>query len=139
MRPLVLATIVITLGIVGSLGVARAAPAPAPSALPGLVAAVTQPTPAARSGVDETIALDAADRRITAQQWRGATVVETGAPSAGDVYLRVGIAVDAQGIDAHLRNVQGQVRLTATLDRLLERLRAHQAPAPLVPSAEPPP
>ena len=138
MRPLVLAALVITLGGLPSLHGAQAAPLPAWGGSPGGVT-LAQPTPPAPVTVDQTITLDAADQRITAQQWRGATVVETGDPTSGDLYLRAGIAIAAEGINAHLHNVQGQVRLTGTLDRLLERLRAHQAPAPPAPSAEPPP
>lgn len=85
---------------------------------------------AARTNADETFVLNIAERRITRRDFSASTSVEVGDESARGLNLRVGVAVAAGEIDVLLRNVRGQVRFRATLDRVLQRINAHRATSP---------
>jgi hypothetical protein len=82
-----------------------------------------------RTSADETFDLNIAERRITEHDFAASTSVEIGEEAARGLMLRVGVAVGAQEINVLLRNVSGHVRFRATLDRVLERLRAQRAPS----------
>lgn len=82
----------------------------------------------ARTNADETFELNITERRITRRDFEASTSVEAGEESARGLNLRIGVAVGADSIDVLLRNVRGQVRFRATLDRVLERLNSRRAP-----------
>ncbi|MGB7922493.1 MAG: hypothetical protein WCF57_04555 [Pyrinomonadaceae bacterium] len=84
----------------------------------------------ARTSADETFELNITERRITRRDFEASTSVEAGDESARGLDLRVGVAVGAGSIDVLLRNVRGQVRFRATLDRVLDRINARRAPNP---------
>lgn len=84
----------------------------------------------ARTNADETFELNITERRITQRDFAASTSVEAGEESARGLNLRVGVAVGAESIDVLLRNVRGQVRFRATLDRVLERINSRRAPNP---------
>jgi hypothetical protein len=81
-----------------------------------------------RTSADETFDLNITERRITEHDFAASTTVEVGEETASGLMLRVGVAVGAEEINLLLRNVRGQVRFRATLDRVLERLGARRAP-----------
>jgi hypothetical protein len=82
----------------------------------------------ARTDANETFELNITERRITRRDYEASTSVEAGEESARGLNLRIGVAVGADSIDVLLRNVRGQVRFRATLDRVLERLNARRPP-----------
>jgi ribosomal protein L27 len=84
-----------------------------------------------RTSADETFELNIAERRITRRNFEASTSVEAGEESARGLRLRVGVAIGAGSIDVLLRNVRGQVRFRATLERVLERINARRTePSP---------
>jgi hypothetical protein len=84
----------------------------------------------ARTNADENFELNITERRITRRDFEASTSVEAGEESARGLNLRVGVAVGADSINVLLRNVRGQVRFRATLDRVLERINSRRAPTP---------
>ena len=84
----------------------------------------------ARTSADETFELNITERRITKSDFEASTSVEAGDESARGLDLRVGVTVGADSIDVFLRNVRGQVRFRATLERVLQRLNSHRASSP---------
>lgn len=82
----------------------------------------------ARTNADENFELNITERRITRRDFEASTSVEAGEESARGLNLRVGVAVGADSINVLLRNVRGQVRFRATLDRVLERINSRRAP-----------
>lgn len=84
----------------------------------------------ARTSADETFELNITERRITRRDFEASTSVEAGEESARGLALKVGVAVGAGSIDVILRNVRGQVRFRATLDRVLRRINTRRAPNP---------
>lgn len=87
-----------------------------------------QTSDAARTNADETFDLNITERRITRRDFEASTSVEAGEESARGLSLRIGVAVGAEEIDVLLRNVRGQVRFRASLERVLERLNARRTP-----------
>lgn len=83
-----------------------------------------------RTSADETFELNIAEKRITQSGFEASTSVEAGEESARGLRLRVGVAVGAGEINVLLRNVRGQVRFRATLERVLERINARRAAGP---------
>lgn len=83
----------------------------------------------ARTDANETFELNITERRITRRDYEASTSVEAGEESARGLNLRIGVAVGADSIDVLLRNVRGQVRFRATLDRVLERINSRRPPA----------
>lgn len=84
----------------------------------------------ARTSADETFELNIAEKRITQNGFEASTSVEAGEESARGLRLRVGVAVGAGEINVLLRNVRGQVRFRATLERVLERINARRTAGP---------
>ena len=84
----------------------------------------------ARTSADETFELNITERRITRRDFEVSTSVEAGDESARGLDLRVGVALAAGSIDVLLRNVRGQVRFRATLERVLQRINSRRAPSP---------
>ena len=84
-----------------------------------------------RTSADETFDLNIAERRITEHDFAASTSVEVGGEAARGLVLRIGVEVGAEEINVLLRNVSGHVRFRATLERVLERLRAERAPGSL--------
>ena len=85
-----------------------------------------QSSDAARTEADETFDLNITERRITERDFEASTSVEAGDESARGLRLKIGVAVGAEEIDVLLRNVRGQVRFRASLERVLERLNARR-------------
>lgn len=81
-----------------------------------------------QTSADETFDLNITERRITERDFAASTSVEIGEEVAHGLLLRVGVAVGAEEINALLKNVTGHVRFRASLNRVLERLRAQSAP-----------
>lgn len=81
-----------------------------------------------RTSADETFDLNITERRITERDFAASTSVEAGEETARGLSLRVGVAVGADEINVLLRNVRGQVRFRASLERVLERLNMRRAP-----------
>lgn len=84
----------------------------------------------ARTSADETFELNITERRITRRDFEASTSVEAGEESARGLNLRVGVALGAGSIDVLLRNVRGQVRFRATLERVLQRINSRRATSP---------
>lgn len=84
----------------------------------------------ARTSADETFELNIAERRITRRDFEVSTSVEAGEESARGLNLRVGVALGAGSINVLLRNVRGQVRFRATLERVLQRINSRRATNP---------
>jgi hypothetical protein len=124
-------------GLVGGwLGFVLALPAAGQEFAAGSAAAQA---PTAGS-VDEALDLDIAQRRITAEEFRGSVAVELGQPGTRGLFVRAGAEVVAHDVDLTMRNVQGLVRLRANLGPLLERIGARRsgASAPSALDAPPP-
>ena len=81
-----------------------------------------------QANADETFDLNITERRITEHDFTASTSVEIGEEAARGLLLRVGVAVGAEEINALIKNVTGHVRFRASLNRVLERLRAQSAP-----------
>ena len=79
-----------------------------------------------RTTADENFELNISERRITRRNFEASTSVEAGEESARGLRLRIGVAVGADSIDVLLRNVRGQVRFRASLERVLDRINARQ-------------
>jgi hypothetical protein len=100
----------------------------------GQTEATAQPVPPqqaetknlARTTADETFELNITERRITRSNFEASTSVEAGEESARGLRLRIGVEVGASEIDLLLRNVRGQVRFRATLERVLDRINARR-------------
>jgi hypothetical protein len=88
------------------------------------------PDSEARTSADETFDLNITERRITRRNFEASTSVEVGEESARGLDLKVGVAVGADSIDVLLRNVRGQVRFRATLERILERINSRRTANP---------
>jgi hypothetical protein len=86
----------------------------------------------ARSSADETFELNITERRITRRDFEASTSVEAGDESARGLRLRVGVELGASSIDVLIRNVRGQVRFRASLERVLNRINSRRSdnPAP---------
>lgn len=84
----------------------------------------------ARTSADETFELNIAERRITRRDFEASTSVEAGEESARGLDLRVGVTLGADSIDVLLRNVRGQVRFRATLERVLQLINSRRATSP---------
>ena len=67
---------------------------------------------------DETFELNIDERRFTKTDFEASTAVDT--DGARNVNVAVGVSLTASRIDVLLRNVRGNVRFRATLDRILE-------------------
>lgn len=80
----------------------------------------------ARTTADENFELNITERRITRSNFEASTSVEAGEESAPGLRLRIGVEVGASEIDLLLRNVRGQVRFRATLERVLDRINARR-------------
>jgi hypothetical protein len=80
----------------------------------------------ARTTADENFELNITERRITRSDFAASTSVEAGEESARGLNLRIGVEVGASRIDLLLRNVRGQVRFRATLERVLDRINARR-------------
>ena len=81
-----------------------------------------------RASADETFELHIVERRIAERDFAASTAVEIGEETARGLLLRVGVGVGADEITVLLRNVRGNVRFRATLNRVLERLNARPTP-----------
>lgn len=81
-----------------------------------------------RTSADETFELNITERRITEHDFAASTSVEAGEETARGLMLRVGVSIGADEINVLLRNVRGQVRFRASLERLLERLNVRRTP-----------
>lgn len=81
-----------------------------------------------RTNADETFELNITERRITEHDFAASTSVEAGEETARGLMLRVGVSVGADEINVLLRNVRGQVRFRASLERVLERLNVRRTP-----------
>lgn len=81
-----------------------------------------------RTNADETFELNITERRITEHEFAASTSVEAGEETAHGLMLRVGVSVGADEINVLLRNVRGNVRFRASLDRVLERLNVRRTP-----------
>lgn len=80
---------------------------------------------ATRLHADTTFVLDAADKKIEKENLHAATAVRlVAADEARERWMEVevGAAVAANRLVLHLRGVQGQVRIRATLRPLLQQL-----------------
>lgn len=88
------------------------------------------PNSEARTSADETFDLNITEQRITRRDFEASTSVEVGEESARGLDLKVGVAVGAESIDVLLRNVRGQVRFRATLERILERINSRRTANP---------
>ena len=88
------------------------------------------PDSEARTSADETFELNITERRITRRDFEASTSVEAGEESAHGLDLKIGVAVGADSIDVLLRNVRGQVRFRATLERVLERINSRRTANP---------
>ena len=110
---------------------AQGTPAPTPGV----------PTTAATPGTSsaETYDLSITEERIVEPRFTRAAAVGVGDETAS-VSLRIGVSVEANGVEATLRNVQGQVRFHATVAPLLQRLEARGAgrPGPAGDASPPP-
>ncbi|HEV7842406.1 MAG TPA: hypothetical protein VGO69_01855, partial [Pyrinomonadaceae bacterium] len=84
----------------------------------------SETTDSARTTADENFELNITERRITRSNFAASTSVEAGEESARGLNLRIGVEVGASRIDLLLRNVRGQVRFRATLERVLDRINA---------------
>lgn len=82
-----------------------------------------------RTQADENFELNITEKRITERDYTASTSVEAGEESARGLRLRVGVELGASEIDVLLRNVRGNVRFRATLERVLDRLNARRAPS----------
>ena len=82
-----------------------------------------------RTQADENFELNITEKRITERDYAASTSVEAGEESARGLRLRVGVELGASEIDVLLRNVRGNVRFRATLERVLDRLNARRAPS----------
>ncbi|MDT4952857.1 MAG: hypothetical protein QOJ02_995 [Acidobacteriota bacterium] len=86
-----------------------------------------------RTTADENFELNITERRITEHDFAASTSVEAGEETARGLLLSVGVALGADEINVLLRNVHGNVRFRATLERVLQRLSTHRAPGAAVP------
>jgi hypothetical protein len=81
----------------------------------------------ARTSADETFELNIGERRITRREFTASTSVEAGEERAKGLSLRVGVELGASSIDVLLRNVRGQVRFRASLERVLDRINSRRS------------
>lgn len=86
----------------------------------------TETTEPARTTADENFELNISERRITRSNFAASTSVEAGEESARGLNLRVGVEIGTGRIELLLRNVRGQVRFRATLERVLDRINARK-------------
>lgn len=86
----------------------------------------SETTEPARTTADDNFELNITERRITRSNFAASTSVEAGEESARGLNLRIGVEVGASRIDLLLRNVRGQVRFRATLERVLDRINARR-------------
>jgi hypothetical protein len=86
----------------------------------------SETTDSTRTTADENFELNITERRITRSNFAASTSVEAGEESARGLNLRIGVEVGASRIDLLLRNVRGQVRFRATLERVLDRINARR-------------
>jgi hypothetical protein len=82
-----------------------------------------------RTQADENFELNITEKRITEHDFAASTSVEAGEESARGLRLRIGVELGASRIDVLLRNVRGNVRFRATLERVLDRINARRAPS----------
>ena len=81
------------------------------------------------TSADETFILDIDERRFVKENFEVGTAVDTGSGSS-QVNVRIGVSLTADRIEVLLRNVKGNVRFRAGLERILQILERRATPSP---------